>query len=292
MNIDIQQIREDYKGLKLHARNHDELMRTRIRMENRIHARLLNRSPESLMKQFQVDTLPDRGTPAFRKIAHEAVPSLAGMVAVENANLDSLTKHLESIAGPRLRVFLDTPGIGLKLMARLLGEIGHPVIAFPAHWEETENPTGDEPKRTIVEDEPFERTPGQLWQYTGHGKAERRRKGMDQAELFRLGNPQAKMLTYLTAVGCMKMLGGEDKNGVMRPRSPYRNVYEEAKARYEITRPDPEKGEKESAERWTKGHRHNAALRIVGKEILRDLWVACKADLALTEGADTTELAA
>ena len=292
MNIDIQQVREDYKGLKLHARNHDELMRTRIRMENRIHARLLNVSPESLMRQFGTDTVPDRGTTEFRSMAHEAVPALRGMVAVENDNLNDLTKHLTDIAGPRLRVFLDTPGIGLKLMARLLGEIGHPVIAFPAHWEEAEDLTGDEPKRTIVEDEPFERTPGQLWQYCGHGKAGRPRKGMDQAELFRLGNPQAKMLTYLTAVGCMKMIGGEDKKGTIRQRSPYRNTYEEAKARYEITRPDPEKGEKDSAERWSKGHRHNAALRITGKEILRDLWVACKADLALTEGADTTELAA
>jgi len=109
---------------------------------------------------------------------------------------------------------------------------------------------------------------------------------MDVSDAMALGNPQSKMFTYLLAESCMKMNGSVNKNGVQRGLSPFRAIYDEAKAKYEITRPDPEKGEKESAERWSKGHRHAAALRITGKAILKELWIASKADLALSTGGD------
>ena len=94
-------------------------------------------------------------------------------------------------------------------------------------------------------------------------------KGMTQEEAFLCGNPRAKSLVYLMSSNCMKRTGEPDKNGVAKARSPYRNVYEETKAHYETVRPE-----------WTPGHRNSAALRKCSKEILKDLWIAAKADLA------------
>jgi hypothetical protein len=54
-------------------------------------------------------------------------------------------------------------GIGDKLLARLLGHLGDPLVASPAHWEE-----GTKAKRVLVRDEPFMRSVGQLWQFCGH----------------------------------------------------------------------------------------------------------------------------
>ena len=165
-----------------------------------------------------------------------------------------------------MQAFLDTAGIGDKTIARICGEIGHPVFAFPHHWEET--PDGDE-DRVLVEDEAFIRNVGKLWAYCGVGDASiKRRKGMPQDDAFKLGNPIVKSIAYLQAANCMKMIGGVTKNGVEKPRSPYRDLYEQSKEFYTENRED-----------WTPGHCNNAALRKVSKTILRDLWVAARDDL-------------
>lgn len=138
----------------------------------------------------------------------------------------------------------NTVGIGEHLLARLLGTIGHPVHATPHHWE------GTGATRTLIADPPYDRTVAQLWSYCGHGDATRKRKvGMTWEEGARLGNPRAKTILRLLAEACMK-----------QSTSPYRPIYEKARLEYE-TRED-----------WTKGHQHAAALRLLGKEILRDLW--------------------
>ena len=46
--------------------------------------------------------------------------------------------------------------------------------------------------------------------------------------------------------------------------SPYRVVYDMAAIKYE------------DREGWTKGHKRNAALRKVGKEILKDIWLVAR----------------
>jgi len=84
-----------------------------------------------------------------------------------------------------------------------------------------------------------------------------------------LGNPRAKMLVHLLAEAAMKCVGSASEERATsggssqptRARSPYRDVYEQGRATY-ATR-----------EGWTPARQHAAALRLVGKEILRDLWV-------------------
>ena len=251
--MDIDTIAQQYRLLRLHARDLDDVMQTRIRASNRNGA-FLRANEDCGVNDDQASALLD---------------------ATEKQYLKNLIAAMRELTGPHMQAFLATPGIGDKLASRLLGEIGHPVIAFPKHWEERPDAKGTDadPKRVLIEDEPFERMVSQLWTYCGYGDATKRhRKGMTQDEALACGSPRAKSLTYLLSVGCMKLVGGADKNGVVKARSPYRNVYEEAKAHYETARPE-----------WTPGHRHNAALRKVSKEILKDLWIAAKADLATTE---------
>ncbi|MCA1571953.1 MAG: hypothetical protein LC798_16905 [Chloroflexi bacterium] len=197
----------------------------------------------------------------------------------------------------------DTPGIGVSsdhLIARLIGTIGHPVIAQPYHWE------GEGPDRTLVADEPFVRHVAQLWAYCGHGDPGRkRRKGMSAEEGAALGNPRAKMLVHLLAESCIKCVGSRANGSSSttqdtpaadadfsgdhcrldshptsvladpstddavvnakptpgsRRRSPYRDTYDLARLTYA------------DRDGWTPLHQHNAALRLVGKAILTDLW--------------------
>jgi hypothetical protein len=150
-----------------------------------------------------------------------------------------------------------TKGLGEHLMARLIGAIGDPAIASPMRW--TEEPPEDhvcDPKRCgegrhLVSLPSYRRTVSQLWSYCGHGDPTRkRRKGMTQEEACAGGSPHAKMIVHLMAECCMKCAD-----------SPYRAIYDMARITYQ------------SREGWSLGHQHNAALRKVGKEILRDLWV-------------------
>ena len=168
----------------------------------------------------------------------------------------------------------DTIGIGEHLLARLLGMIGHPVHTTPHWWE------GKGEDRILMKGEPFDRSVSQLWSYCGHGDSTRkRRKGMTKEEAFAMGNPRAKMILHLLAESACKLDGVPDKNGKARSRSPYRDVYDKRKAateRYthviECVRCGPSGKPAQPGSDWSKAHRHADALRIVGKEILRDLW--------------------
>lgn len=136
-------------------------------------------------------------------------------------------------------------GIGEHLLARLIGTIGHPVHTTVYEWD------GDGSERVLVEVGEMDRSVSQLWSYCGHGDPLRRRaKGMTKEDAAAMGNPRAKMVVHLLAESCVK-----------QRRSPYRVVYDEAREQYE-------------ARDWTDLHRHNAALRKVGKAILKDLWCA------------------
>jgi len=154
-------------------------------------------------------------------------------------------------------------GIGEHLLARLLGQIGDPVWATPHHWE------GTGAARVLVTDPPFQRTVGQLWQYCGHGASSRKTKGMSAADLAAMGNPSTKMILHLLAEACMKTRS-----------SPYRLVYEEQRTAttdkthtVECVRCGPSGKPAAEGSPWSLGHQHAHALRIVGKEILRDLWI-------------------
>ena len=151
----------------------------------------------------------------------------------------------------------EQPGIGEHLLARLIGVIGEPSWAFPHHWE------GEGANRKLIEDAPYRRTVSRLWSYCGVGDPTRkRRSGMKAEDALKLGSPHAKMLCRLIAESTMKQVGslGDDEGKGARRRSKYRDLYDERK-------------ESTEDREWTDMHRHNDALRIVSKEILKDLWV-------------------
>lgn len=174
-----------------------------------------------------------------------------GLSEVEKVIAKDLREHFRKTAPkPLIAWQKETLGIGEHLLARLIGTVGHPRIATPYHWE------GEGEDRKLVADEPFERTLAQFWSYCGHGDpARKKKKGMSAVEAAALGNPRAKMVTHLMAEGCMKQM-----------RSPYRLVYEKARLEY---------AERTKEEGWPDARKHASALRITGKELLRDIWTVC-----------------
>lgn len=132
-------------------------------------------------------------------------------------------------------------GIGEKQAGRLLGSIGDVYIRPPVFDEEGNE---IEPSRP--------RSVSELWSYCGYavdteGKAVRRKKGV-QARY----NPVAKMRAFLIAESCIK-----------QAHSPYRAVYDEARLAW---------ADRETSD----GHKHNHALRVTAKEILKDMWIEAR----------------
>jgi hypothetical protein len=181
----------------------------------------------------------------------------------------------------------NTFGIGEHLLARLLGATGHPRLANPYTWmadPPSEHDCGGTcgTDRHLVAEPPFERSLRQWYSYCGYGDpARKRRKGMTAEDAMALGNPRAKMLLHLLAEAAMKCrppevspeaivraaptpLAQPENVSVAKPppagRFRYRRIYDEGRARYT------------DHDDWTAGHQHNAALRLIAKAILRDLW--------------------
>lgn len=104
-----------------------------------------------------------------------------------------------------------------------------------------------EPAYNAAEDRP-RRGPAELWAYCGYAPGQKRRRGQKAN-----WNAEAKMRAYVVAETVVKVGG------------PYREVYDQARASW--------------ADRDTSdGHKHNHALRLVAKAILRDIFVRSKSD--------------
>jgi hypothetical protein len=156
-----------------------------------------------------------------------------------------------------------TPGVGLKTVGRLIGAIGNPVMNF-------------------AEDRP-RRGPAELWAYMGlhvtdNGTAPRRKKG----ELANWST-EAKTRAFLVAEGCVKAVGGETSNGVIKPRSPYRDVYDSARMKHaggvhktECPRCGPKGKPAQPGSPLSDGHAHARAMREVMKELVKDLFLTCR----------------
>lgn len=167
-----------------------------------------------------------------------------------------------------------------KLIARLIAEIGDPSLRAVGHWEKAELPDGTTDREWVI-DGYEERTAAQLRAYCGHGDPERSRIAKDatQAELFARGNPNAKVRAYLIGAQFKRTVGGE-KSG---SRSPYRDLYEQWRARYEVhvhaapcVRCGPSGHPAPAGSPWSKAHQDAAAIRNVTKAFLNDLWAAAR----------------
>lgn len=92
------------------------------------------------------------------------------------------------------------------------------------------------------------RGPAELWAYCGYAPGQKRRKGVRSN-----WNATAKMRAFLVAESCMK-----------KRDSPFRADYDRARANW--------------ADRdVSDGHKHNHALRVVAKEVLKSLFLYAKA---------------
>lgn len=231
-----------YESLRILAEVYNDAQQYRIGLENRLRA-----APGALQLEPLLAVAVD--------LEHEADKSLIGQYRV--------TASAGVLAWQKAQ-----KGIGEHLLARLLGHLGDPRVATPHHWV-TGGPNGE---RTLITDEPYNRGVSQLWSYGGYGDSTRKPvKGMTQDEAFMLGSPTLKMLVWNLACCCIKTTGY------------YRQVYVERRVitpeRLHATdckRCGPSGKPAKMGTPWSKGHQHADALRIVGKEILRDLWVAAE----------------
>lgn len=202
--------------------------------------------------------------------------ALAGatLAALEAAEQDLILGLQREV---RKTVFADwiknQKGAGEKTIARLLGAIGDPYIN-----EETGQP----------------RSLRQLWAYAGYavdgGSARRAKKGMTQKELLALGKPVAKKRAYLVAESCVKsgIRRREGAGNDFTPESreattPFASVYYNRRVdtlgrehSAACTRCGPTGKPAQPGSPWSPGHQHADALRVVAKEILRDLWLIAR----------------
>lgn len=229
--------------LALLADVREDAQRNRIANENRL--RHLTRTEADEDGEVRGLGLDER---------HPDVARLASLVQMladveHQATLNLNRRMRQHPLGPWLKA---QKGVGHgTLPARLLAILGDPYVNMQ---------TGEV------------RLVSQLWSYCGHGDASRKRfKGMSQADLFAMGNPDAKMIVHLIAESCMKSGG------------LYREVYDARKAATEdrahatdCVRCGPSGKPAPAGSPWSAAHRHADALRITGKAILRDLWVEAK----------------
>lgn len=272
----------DYTGLRVIAEMFEDAQKTRIRIQNQI-------------RSGGIDSA------VFAEV-------LANSERSEHVlGLELGHQFKRTVAGPVRAWQAEQKGIGLHLMGRLLGQIGDPYMATPMYWQ------GEgKGERVLVAGEPYARRVSQLWSYCGHGDPTRKRRaGMDKNDALALGSPKAKMLVHLTAEACVKAGvrgicadGGdrikEGKDGCARCDQPYDDhtrksisdygqVYLDAKHHYEdrvhatdCVRCGPSGRPAQPGSPWSKAHQHAAALRKVGKTLLRDLWLAGREGLVVT----------
>ena len=218
----------------------DDLEKARVACENRVRALV------------DAKGLPDDCPEA------EAMRALAGGIGqLEHQATLELQRAMR--AHPLGDWVARTVGVGEKQAGRLLAAIGDP--AERPHWK-------------------------MLWAYCGYhvwndtahmpadnqttygGVAPHRRRGT-QANW----NPSARMRTYLVAESCIK-----------QRRSPYRVVYDGARAKYadavhtrDCVRCGPTGSPAPSGSALSDGHKHARALRLVAKQILKDMWTEARA---------------
>lgn len=217
-----------------------------------------------------------------------------------------------TVFGPWLEAY---PGLGAKSLARLLGPLGDPylrtVIDYAKDDTERKKPLGKhyEPRTLrqlwsyagLATDE--------------QGQAKRRTKGMSQAESFSLGNPVLRKRAYVISETLQKngvnkndeliaeekaleeakeRARAEKKPLPKTPTGPYDlerrysstshgKVYLDRRAQTTerrhgapCVRCGPSGSPAQPGSLWSNGHQHADALRMVSKQILKELWLLAR----------------
>lgn len=197
--------------------------------------------------------------------------------SVELAAQKELKRAYKNFVPEPIREFQkETCGLGEHMLARLLGAVGHPAVAIPSFWQPGQPPEGHvcdfrckpDSKRHLIHGEPYLRTKSQLLQYCGHGAPKRIPKGASQEELLWNGNPNAKKFTFMISESLMKQKANPSK---------YRLLYEELREEKlhhltECVRCGPSGKPAQPGSPLSDKHSHMRALRLVGKQFLRDLY--------------------
>lgn len=168
---------------------------------------------------------------------------------LEHRTVLSLQKRMR--VNPIWPYFKDVKGVGEKTLARLMACIGDPYLR-------------------PLDDGSYEpRTVSQLWAYCGmhtmpnkDGEivAAKRMKGV-QANW----NTEAKTRLFLLSQGLLRQGIRKDADGNQFAVTPYGQLYLDRRAHTAVTHPE-----------WNPGHGLNDALRIMGKELLKQLWRAAR----------------
>jgi hypothetical protein len=242
---------------------YEDLQNTRIALSHRIGV---------MAKQNKKEKLWLTLSPGERAVAVAMIEDFEEAKA-ETQRLEAMVerKLVKAMKGHPLAGFIKaTPGLGLASVARLLAQIKNP------SWHSAENRP---------------RTLDELYSYCGmgvesNGIAPHRRRGTQGH-----WNDEARKWIILIAERCIMADGKPTKAGYSRGRSPYRDVYDEAREKYRDavhTRPCPRCGTKREVVEGkavknvpadvgtplSDNHQHARARRYVAKRILRDLWQA------------------
>lgn len=273
-----------YRGVRLWAEIFADMQAARIAIENKIQALydIKKKDFNKLRKQLKKDGM--------------AVEHMAMLEQAEDAEAYAskvLQATLKNTIGPNLLALIEeTPGLALHTMGRLLGATGDPYIAYPHHWEPGKTKKA---KKVLVADDPFVRRVSDLWGYSGYGDAAKRPyKGMTQEATFELGNPDAKKLGHLVAgglvqSGVVKLDWCDDDEGYdvegRKAVSKFGEVYLNARRLYAgslhpavCVRCGPKGKPAQEGSVRSPGHQHAMATRKVVKELLKDVWIAARAD--------------
>jgi hypothetical protein len=258
----------------------DDIERVRIANENRIRQMTrVGEDEDGEDRGFGLD--PD----------HPDVMRIAVMVhALQGLEHDATLELQRKMRKHPLGAWMKTQrGIGEKQGARLLAVIGDPYINSAKGQPRTVSALWAYcglhvlPGGQAIRDDQSGVAAGDQHRDTdqsgsdGHtscvGVAAKRRKGQRAN-----WSTRAKMRAYLIAESCMKTgRSAQCRDGHANPDaqadgavpacacSPYRLVYENRRAHTAVTHPD-----------WTDGHSHNDALRVVSKEVLKQLWRAAR----------------
>lgn len=168
---------------------------------------------------------------------------------LEHRTVLSLQKRMR--VNPIWPYFKDVKGVGEKTLARLMACIGDPYL------------------RPLDDGSYTSRTVSQLWAYCGmhtmpnkDGEiiAAKRMKGV-QANW----NTEAKTRLFLLSQNLLRQGIRKDKDGNQYAVTEYGQLYLDRRAHTAVTHPE-----------WNPGHGLNDALRIMGKELLKQLWRAAR----------------